>query len=137
MPIGPNYSVNRDDNQYITLFFRRSSISNFNIMVNGTYSGLWVKCYFSVPQPNCTNGWMNMYHLAEPAGYPGNANNSDGCASGVVANGASGTFKCTFGTQSSTFSNNNILNSSGRWKENDSILSSRTKVGGYYFYKCQ
>ena len=109
LPSGPDYTLNRDDNQYITFFFRRSSVSNFNISVNGTYSGLWVKCYFNDEQPNCINGWMDMYKLADPVGYPGSVGNSDGCAFGVVANGNSGTFKCTFGAQSSTFSKHNII----------------------------
>ena len=54
-----------------------------------------------------------MFVAYSGSGVPGDStggNGSNGCASGTVMAGASGTYLCTFGTQSSTNSTgNNII----------------------------
>ena len=60
------------------------------------------------------NGWADMFTAYRGAGIPTSA--EPGCASGTVMSGSSGTFKCVFGTESSSNdSNNRILI---RWKLN-------------------
>lgn len=108
LPAGPNYSTGRDGAQYVTFAFRRSAVSNFKIEVNGTYAGLWVKLP-GLQFPTATNGWLDMFRVAGASGVPGRAPNNDGCAFGSAATGNSGTFTCTFGTESSTNSSNNLI----------------------------
>lgn len=106
IPSGPNYS-SHDATQYATFFFRRSAISQFNINVTGTYSGIWVTSSdinFGV----APNGWLDMFQLYAGAGIPGQ-NGSNGCANGVVATGGSGSFGCTFGPETSSNATNNII----------------------------
>ena len=78
-------------------------ISEFNIVVTGSYGGCWV----SIPDNSGwttglsdTNGWANMFTAYSGSGVPRNA--APGCASGSVMSGSSGTFKCVFGTESSS-----------------------------------
>ena len=82
-------------------------ISSFNIVVTGSYGGCWV----CMPNNSSwmtglsnTNGWANMFTAYGGSGAPRNA--APGCASGSVMNGTSGTFTCTFGTESSSNASN-------------------------------
>ena len=56
---------------------------------------------------NSTNGWANMFQAYSGSGVPNNAN--PGCAQAGVMNGTSGTYKCVFGTESSTNDTNNRI----------------------------
>lgn len=95
MPVGPDYSTH-DATQSFEFEFTRSSVSKFDIQIDGTYSGLEVKL------PGVA-GWWDMTQLYPGAGLP-----NPGCASGTVASG-SGTFGCTFGTETSTNSTGNKI----------------------------
>ena len=111
LPVGPNYSTGRSAAQYFTCKFQRTSRSLFTITVTGTYSA----CYVALPgvsTVSSTTGWWNMGVAFSGSGYPGDStggNGSNGCASGTVMSGSSGTFTCTFGTQSSTNSTGNDI----------------------------
>ena len=103
LPTGPDLSSGRSGNQYFQVEVIESAVSEFNIEVAGTYAGCWV----CMPQNstwtsglNNTNGWADMFNEYAGSGNPNNADN--GCASGGVMTGSSGTFKCVFGEQSSS-----------------------------------
>ena len=103
LPVGPNYSSGRNGTQYYQVMLQQANISEFNITVTGSYGGCWV----SIPDNSGwttglsdTNGWANMFTAYSGSGVPRNA--APGCASGTVMSGSSGTFKCVFGTESSS-----------------------------------
>ena len=103
LPVGPNYSSGRGGAQYYQVMLQQANISEFNIIVTGSYGGCWV----SIPDNSGwttglsnTNGWANMFTAYSGSGVPRNA--APGCASGTVMSGSSGTFKCVFGTESSS-----------------------------------
>ena len=111
LPVGPNLSTQNAD-QYITVAFRRTAVSKFDISVTGSYAGMWVKLPgLSDDKTTSSNGWYSMKTPYSGAGFPGDTNGGNGslgCALGTVANG-SGSFTCTFGTLSSTNSSNNLI----------------------------
>lgn len=114
LPVGPDLSSGRNNAQYITLSFNRSSISQFVINVTGTYAGVWVKLPGvsdnSLIAPNAVNGWWNAGLPYAGAGVPGNASDtSAGCAVGTPMTGSSGAYTITFGPQSSTNANGNTI----------------------------
>tara|TARA_R100000152_G_C6663767_1_gene101947 strand:- start:34 stop:663 length:630 start_codon:yes stop_codon:yes gene_type:complete len=103
-PAGPNLSGgSRSGAQYFQFEIIRSAVSEFNIVVTGTYGGCWVTMPDNSTWVNGlsnTNGWADMFQAAPGAGVPNNAN--PGCSSGGAMDGTSGTYKCVFGTESST-----------------------------------
>jgi hypothetical protein len=111
----PDYSVGRSGSQYFQLQIIRSAVSSFNISVTGNYDGCWVCMPTNTTWTSSlsgTNGWANMLQAYKGSGVPTTA--EPGCSSGGVMTKSSGTFTCTFGTESSTNdSNNRIL---VRWK---------------------
>ena len=110
-PAGPNLSGgSRSGNQYFQFEFIRSAVSEFNIVVTGTYGGCWVTMPDNSTWVNGlsnTNGWADMFQAAPGAGVPNNA--GPGCSSGGAMDGTSGTYKCVFGTESSTNDTNNRI----------------------------
>ena len=108
-PAGPDLSGRNNSNaQYFTFQFIRSAVSEFNIVVTGSYGGCWV----NMPNNSSwttglsnTNGWANMFAAYSGSGVPNNAN--PGCSDGGAMGGTTGTFKCVFGTESSTNDSNN------------------------------
>jgi hypothetical protein len=114
LPIGPNLS-GRGTAQYATFSFKRTALSQFKIVVTGSYAGCWI----SLPNisdnagvsPNALGGaWWNAFQPYDGAGLPGETGDTvAGCASGTVMNGASGTFSITFGTASSTSATGNEI----------------------------
>ncbi len=107
LPAGPDYSVGRAGDQYVTFAFNRAAVSGFKINVAGAYA----QCHVKLPgvtdqasiSPHSPNGWMNAFAAYTGAGVPGASNDpTAGCASGAVMSGGSGSFQITFGTQSST-----------------------------------
>ena len=56
---------------------------------------------------NSTNGWANMFAAYSGSGTPNNAN--PGCSDGGAMGGSSGTFKCVFGEESSSYGAGKIL----------------------------
>ena len=117
LPVGPDYSSGRTGSQYFQLQIIRSQVSQFRIVVTGSYAGCWI----CMPNNSAwtsslsgTNGWANMFQAYRGAGIPTSA--EPGCSSGGVMTGSSGTFTCVFGTSSSSGDlNNRILI---RWKLN-------------------
>jgi len=117
LPAGPDYSSGRTGAQYFQMDFIRSQVSEFKIVVTGSYAGCWV----CMPNNSTwtsslsgTNGWADMFQAYRGAGVPTSA--EPGCSSGGAMNGSSGTFTCVFGTESSSNdSNNRILL---RWRLN-------------------
>ena len=113
--IAPDYSTGRTGSQYFQLQIIRSAVSSFKITVTGTYDGCWVCMPTNTTWMGSlsgTNGWANMLQAYKGSGVPTTA--EPGCSSGGVMTKSSGTFTCTFGTESSTNdSNNRIL---VRWK---------------------
>lgn len=117
LPAGPDYSSGRTGAQYFQMDFIRSQVSEFRIVVTGSYAGCWV----CMPNNSTwtsslsgTNGWADMFQAYRGAGVPTSA--EPGCSSGGAMNGNSGTFTCVFGTESSSNdSNNRILI---RWRLN-------------------
>ena len=111
LPPGPDLSGRSNSNaQYFTFQFIRSAVSEFNISVTGSYGGCWV----NMPNNSSwttglsnTNGWANMFAAYSGSGVPNNANS--GCSDGGAMGGTSGTFKCVFGTESSTNDSNNRI----------------------------
>ena len=106
LPVGPDLS-GQDANQYITWFFRRSTVSKFKIDVTGTYTDIRVTLV-DVNFGIAPNNWLDMFDLYTGAGVPG-LNGSDGCANGVAATGSTGIFECTFGTETSSNATSNII----------------------------
>ena len=111
LPPGPDLSGRSNSNaQYFTFQFIRSAVSEFNISVTGSYGGCWV----NMPDNSSwntglsnTNGWANMFAAYSGSGVPNNTNS--GCSDGGAMGGTSGTFKCVFGTESSTNDSNNRI----------------------------
>ena len=103
LPVGPNYSSGRSSAQYYQVMLQQANISEFNIVVTGSYGG----CFVCMPNNSAwmsslsgTNGWATMFSAYRGAGVP--TSSEAGCASGTIMNGSSGTFKCVFGTESSS-----------------------------------
>lgn len=110
LPIGPDYSSGRSGSQYIQFEIIRSNVSQFKIVVTGTYSGCWV----TMPDNSTwttslsgVNGWANMFVAYKGSGVP--TTSEPGCASGLNMSGTSGTFTCVFGTESSSNDTNNRI----------------------------
>jgi len=103
LPVGPNYSSGRNGAQYYQVLLEQQYISSFNIVVTGSYGGCWVcmpdNSGWTTGLSN-TNGWANMFTAYGGSGVPRNA--APGCAVGTVMSGSSGTFTCTFGTETSS-----------------------------------
>ena len=110
MPVGIDLSSGRSGTQYFQVLLTRGAVSEFKIVVSGSYSG----CFVCLPENSTwttglsnTNGWADMSNAYSGAGNPNNADN--GCALGSVMSGSSGTFTCVFGEESSSNGNNKIL----------------------------
>ena len=101
--MGPNYSAGRSGAQYYQVLLEQQYISSFNIVVTGSYGGCWVcmpdNSTWTTGLSN-TNGWADMFTAYRGAGVPTTA--EPGCATGTVMSGSSGTFTCTFGTESTS-----------------------------------
>jgi hypothetical protein len=111
LPVGPNLSSGRSGAQYFTCKFSRTSRSLFRIVVTGTYAGCWVALP-GVSDVTSSTQWWDMFTAFAGSGYPGDiggGNGSNGCASGSLMAGSSGTFTATFGTESSTNSTGNDI----------------------------
>ena len=114
LPVGPNLSTQASA-QYVTFSFNRTALSQFKIVVTGTYAGVWI----SLPgisdnseiSPNALgSAWWDAFKAYNGAGVPGGAGDTlAGCSSGTVMNGASGTYQITFGTASSTSATSNTI----------------------------
>lgn len=109
LPVGPDLSTRVNSNQYITFMFRRSATSQFKIKIKGNYSGCWVKLPGITNIPNSLNGWWDMFSTYNNAGTPGRDTNGPGCAFSSPMTGTDIDAICTFGTETSSNSVNNII----------------------------
>ena len=108
LPTGPDLSGRTAGNaQYFQMKFVQAAVSGFKISLSGSgtlYSGCWV-CMPNnatwMTNLSDTGGWANMFEAYDGAGAPRNGN-KDGCGFGTLMTGSSGTYECTFGTQSSS-----------------------------------
>lgn len=125
LPVGPDRS-GYDILQYATFMFRRSPVSKFDIQVSGRVSGCWVKLPGVSDGLSTLNGWWDMTRAYAGAGAPG-ANGSNGCAVGstipIGINIFSDRYTCTFGTESSSASTNNLILVRFKLSAGDSITS--------------
>ncbi len=124
LPVGPNYSSGRSGAQYYQLQLITPNVSEFNIVVTGTYAGCWIcmpdNSTWTTGLSN-TNGWADMFTAYGGSGVP--RNEASGCASGTIMSGSSGTFKCVFGTESSSNDTNNRILIRWRLDSGDSITA--------------
>jgi len=114
LPAGPNLT-GQNSIQYITFRIARAATSKFNIAFTGKITG----CYVAMPGSRMdttaasTNGWVTPTIAYIGAGIPGTAGNgSNGCAvGGIMTTGITVTqnITVTFGTESSSNSNNNYI----------------------------
>ena len=122
LPVGPDLATGRSGAQYFTFAFRRTTMSNFDITLTGTVSGVWIAAPGTgIDSASGLNGWIHAGTTYGGAGTPGSntgagGNGSDGCAftSGDrIVDGTSysnNTFTMTLGDQNATSSTgNNIL----------------------------
>lgn len=107
LPAGPDYS-SHDADQYATFWIHRKGVSQLNIEIEGTYTGLWVKLPGLDNQPKAPNGWMNCFRSYEGWGVPGREVTA-GCAVGKAAFGGSQTVTATFGYENSSNATNDII----------------------------
>ena len=124
LPVGPNYSSGRSGAQYYQLQLITPNVSEFNIVVIGTYAGCWIcmpdNSTWTTGLSN-TNGWADMFTAYGGSGVP--RDEAVGCASGTIMSGSSGTFKCVFGTESSSNDTNNRILIRWRLDSGDSITA--------------
>ena len=110
LPVGPNYSVGRNGDQYFQVLLTRTTVSQFTINITGSYAG----CKVCMPENSSwttglsnTNGWADMFAAYGGSGVPRNV--SPGCAQGGAMSGGNGSFQCVFGTETSSNGNGKIL----------------------------
>ena len=122
LPAGPDLATGRSGAQYFTFAFRRTTMSNFDITLTGTVSGVFIAAPgTNIDDASTLNGWVDASITYGGAGTPGGdtsngGNGSNGCAftSGDrIVDGTSysnDTFTMTLGDQNATNSTgNNIL----------------------------
>ena len=122
LPVGPDLATGRSGAQYFTFAFRRTTMSNFDITLSGTVSGVFIAAPGTdIDSASTLNGWIDASTTYGGAGTPGadtgnGGNGSNGCAftSGDrIIDGTSysnDTFTMTLGDQNATNSTgNNIL----------------------------
>ena len=118
LPAGPDLSTGREQAQYINLAFNRTATSKFKITYTGKLSGLWVRLPgTTIDNTSTLNGWMDATIPYEGIGVPGantsaGGNGSNGCGLASVISTeqvTSSSTNITFGTESSSNANNNII----------------------------
>lgn len=114
LPAGnPNYST-KDAAQYVTYRFTLAARSSINVVITGTYAGMWVALpgisTDPAQSPNALgNAWWDARTLYNGSGIPGRTGQTAGAASGAIASGTSGTTAITFGEASSSNSTANAI----------------------------
>lgn len=90
LPLGPNlssaFTAARANLQYFTFAFRRATVANFDIILNGKVSGVWIAAPGTqIDSTSTLNGWLDCSTQYNGAGIPGanigaGGNGSNGCA---------------------------------------------------------
>ena len=121
VPVGPDLNTGRSGAQYFTFAFRRTTMSNFNITLSGTVSGLFIAAPGTdIDDASTLNGWLDASTTYGGAGTPGadtgnGGNGSNGCAftSGDrIVDGTSysnDSFTMTLGDQNATNATGNQI----------------------------
>lgn len=121
LPVGPDLNTGRSGAQYFTFAFRRTTVANFDIALNGQISGLWIAAPgTAIDSASTLNGWIDGTVQYAGAGVPGadtgnGGNGSNGCAltgADVIPTGIgiNASYTMTLGSEnSSNATGNNIL----------------------------
>ncbi len=86
LPAGPDLATGRTGYQYFTFAFRRTTLANFDIIINGKISGLWIAAPGTdIDDTSTLNGWLDSTINYTGSGVPGanttvGGNGSNGCA---------------------------------------------------------
>lgn len=86
LPPGPNLATGRTGYQYFTFAFRRTTLANFDIILNGKISGVWIAAPGTdIDAASTLNGWLDATINYTGSGIPGantaaGGNGSNGCA---------------------------------------------------------
>lgn len=126
LPAGPDLNTSRSGTQYFRFAFKRTTVSNFDVVLTGKVSSFHIAApNTAIDSTSTVNGWLDASATYAGAGTPGanttaGGNGSDGCAftSGDrIVDGtiySSQSFTLTLGDQNATDSyNNQILISIG------------------------
>jgi len=121
LPVGPDLATGRSGSQYFRFAFKRTTMSNFDLILTGKVSGVFIAAPgTSIDDASGLNGWLNASTTYGGAGTPGSdtgngGNGSDGCAftSGdrIIDNTvySNQSFTLTLGDQNATDAYNNQI----------------------------
>ena len=86
LPAGPDLVTGRSGVQYFTFAFRRATVANFDIILSGKVSGVWIAAPGTqIDSTSTLNGWLDCSIQYVGAGIPGEntgagGNGGNGCA---------------------------------------------------------
>lgn len=117
LPEGPDLATGRTGYQYFTFAFRRTTLANFDININGKISGLWIAAPGTdIDATSTLNGWLDSTINYTGSGVPGantaaGGNGSNGCA--VTTNDRVPTGTAINGSYTVTLGGENLSNATG------------------------
>lgn len=115
LPPGPDLATGRIGYQYFTFAFRRTTLANFDISINGKISGLWIAAPGTAIDSSSTlNGWLDSTTNYAGSGVPGagsGGNGSNGCA--VTSSDRIPTGIAINGSYTMTLGGENLSNATG------------------------
>lgn len=72
LPVGPDLATGRAGTQYFTFAFQRTTVANFDIILSGKVSGVWIALPGTQTDTTSTlNGWLDCSVQYAGAGIPG------------------------------------------------------------------
>lgn len=115
LPPGPDLATGRVGYQYFTFAFRRRTLANFDIELDGKISGLWIAAPgTAIDSASTLNGWLDATVNYAGLGIPGagaGGNGSNGCA--VTSSDRIPTGTATNGSYTMTLGGENLSNATG------------------------
>lgn len=117
LPPGPDLASGRTGYQYFTFAFRRTTLANFDINLNGKISGLWIAAPGTdIDVTSTLNGWLDATVNYTGSGVPGantgsGGNGSNGCA--VTSSDRIPTGTAINGSYTVTLGGENLSNATG------------------------
>jgi len=117
LPPGPDLATGRTGYQYFTFAFRRTTLANFDINLNGKISGLWIAAPGTdIDVTSTLNGWLDATVNYTGSGVPGantaaGGNGSNGCA--VTSSDRIPTGTAINGSYTVTLGGENLSNATG------------------------